>query len=413
MIETSARTKNLPFKKMDSVFAAVEAARSYGITVHNTLIGQPRHSPPESYLEYFKNYDEKFIPYESCYGVQRLREAWAAYLNKICAADTTAQSIIITQGASEAILYVLAACCSKEEYVLTFNPSYLNYLSISTIAGIEIRAIDRFAENDFSMDFNRLEFISHLKNSHCRAVLISNPENPSGKHWSMQEIETLALLCRKHDKFLIVDEVYRQFVYDDRTAISAIPLCRDFSNVIVVDSVSKQFGLCGARVGCLITTNKDIISEITVFSSSRLCVSTMQQYAVARMLETIDLEYVSHVVSEFEAQRNALVEAANASHYLKAIVPAGGIFSILKAPIDDMWDFAEFLAGKFHVSNETLLISPASSFYFRSEHLGTNQMRLPFTETISDVRKFVSILDQGIQSYTEQRQFKQKRIAQA
>lgn len=394
---SSNRTENMSFEKVGPVFAAANEARKQGKEVYNLLLGQPKHAAPKSFFEGLGRFSTDHVPYDDHRGYEPLRDAWARVLSSTTPFKLAARDLLITNGATEGVLFSLAATCDANDKVLVFNPSYLNYLGLANLTGVAFVPINRDIKDGFSTPIEMAE--RHLKQKDCKAVLISNPENPTGKVWSENELFFLKDICVKQGKYLIIDEVYREFVYDGKSPYTAIGWALDCPNVIVVDSLSKQYGLCGARLGCVIASDPKAKGIIESFASMRLCASVVDQFAAAQMLLTADKTYTQDVVAKMDISRQAFWDELSQYTDIQGPKPQGGIFAMLHLPVKDSWQFASFLLNEFAIENKTALISPASSFYFNNPTLGQSQTRITFTLPPKDMRTAAHILGQGSKAF--------------
>lgn len=394
---SSTRTRNMSFEKVGPVFAAANDAKKQGKEVYNLLLGQPKHAAPKSFFEGLAKFPTDHVPYDDHKGFEPLRKSWAESLSTTTSFKLAAKDLLITNGATEGVLFALAATCDAGDNVLVFNPSYLNYLGLANLTGVSFSPINRDIKENFSTPLEVAE--KRLQDKKCKAILISNPENPTGKVWKEDELHVLKDICVKHGKYLIIDEVYREFVYDGKKRHTAIPWAVECPNVIVVDSLSKQYGLCGARLGCVIASDPQAKGIVESFASMRLCTSVVEQFAAANMLATTGKKYIQDVVSRMDVSRQAFCEEISQYPEIQGPTPQGGIFSMLHFPVKDTWQFASFLLKDFSIENKTALISPASSFYFDNPALGQSQARITFTLPPKDMRTAAHILGQGLKAY--------------
>lgn len=393
----SNRTTNMSFEKVAPIFEAVNEAKKQGKEVYDLLLGQPKHAAPKSFFEGLAKYPTDHVPYDGHRGYEPLREAWAKALSSTASFELAAKDLLITNGATEGLLFALAATCDTGDNVLVFNPSYLNYLGIANLTGVSFLPIDRNIKDGFSTPIEMAE--KHLRDKKCKAVLISNPENPTGKVWNESDLRFLKDICVKQGKYQIIDEVYREFVYDGKFPHTAIPWALDCPNVIVTDSLSKQYGLCGARIGCLISGDPKTKRIIESFAAMRLCPSVVEQFAAAHMLLAADKKYTQNVVARIDLSRRAFWEELSQYSEIQGPIPQGGLFSMLNFPVKDAWRFARFLLKNFSIENKTALISPASSFYFNKPDLGQSQARISFTLPPEDMKTVARILGQGSRAF--------------
>ena len=399
-LQTSERAKAIPFQQMAPIFNAAMNASNEGYEVYNLSIGQPTHAAPKAFFDGLRKYSQKYVPYGSPSGELVLRKSWTHSLSVRHDACLSPQNMIITNGASEAVSLVMAVACETDEHLLVFNPSYLNYLGMSSLTGVKLLPVERNAENQFKLDEDEVRI--KLKSSKCRGILMSNPENPTGKVWSKEELYFLNSECKALGKFLIVDEVYREFVYGDTEISTLLPSINNSEHIIILDSLSKQFGLCGSRIGSIITANKAFMEDVTTFAATRLCGSIIEQHAAAEMLDKVGNSYTATAVQKIFESLTAVNDSINEDSRFKAFQSQGGIFMMIGLPIDNAWKLADFLINDFSVEGKKILISPASSFYFGEREQGANQIRMTLTLPPKDTVNAIEILKLGTQNYIKQ-----------
>ena len=291
-----------PIRKLSGLANRTKAA---GISVYHLNIGQPDIVSPPEFFEGMATFKEKVLAYEDSRGLARLREAWSDYSNKTSGFKTSAEDFIITTGASEALIFAFNVCCDADDEILVFDPTYANYISFAAIAGVTLIPVRCHLEDGFALP-DRLTIESRISHR-TKAILFCNPNNPTGAHYTADDLKRLIDICNERNIFLIVDETYREFVFDGRKPISVLELAQDNPAIIVVDSLSKRFSLCGARIGCLITKNISFLNSTLAVAQARLSCSTIEQIAAAYMLERITPGFVEKIRSEYEERRNVLV----------------------------------------------------------------------------------------------------------
>ena len=279
--------------------------------------------------------------------------------------------------------------------VIIPEPFYANYNGFSVAQGVKIKAVISKIENNFSLP--KIEDFEKLISSKTKAILICNPGNPTGYLYNKKEIDQLAELVRKYDLFLIADEVYREFCYDGEKHHSIMSLDDLRNNAIMIDSVSKRYSMCGARIGCLITKNKEVYQTVMKFAQARLSPPSYAQIACEAAIDTPD-SYFQEVVSEYTERRNFLVKELKKIPGVKVVNPKGAFYCIAELPVDDADDFAKWLLKEFRVNNQTVMIAPAAGFY-SSDNLGKSQIRIAYVLKKKDLMKSVNILKLGLKAY--------------
>lgn len=382
-----------PIRKL--VPFAEKAIRS-GKKVYHLNIGQPDIKTPEIALEAVRNINFKTLEYSHSAGIESYRAKLAKYYQKH-QIQVNPSEIIVTTGGSEALLFAIGSIADPGDEIIVPEPFYANYNAFAIASGAKVVPVVSSIENNFALppiaDFEK------LVTSKTKAVLICNPGNPTGYLYSKKELETLAEICVKHDLFLIVDEVYREFVYDGCVHHSILSLPGLEQHAIVVDSVSKRYSMCGARIGCLISKNKEFMATALKFAQARLSPPTLAQIASEAALDTPD-SYFEEVNKEYTLRRNTLIEGLKKIDGVKVAVPNGAFYCIAELPIDDADEFAQWLLEDFQLDGETVMVAPAAGFY-ATPNTGLNQIRIAYVLKTADLKRAVDILKIAIPAYQE------------
>jgi aspartate aminotransferase len=322
--------------------------------------------------------------------------AWSKYVNRTARVNTKPEQFLITTGASEALIFLFLTCCDPGDEVLTLDPTYANYLGFAAITGIHLVPVLTHLEENFALPPR--DKIEKEITGRTRAILLCNPNNPTGAVYGREELEYLHGICEENGLFLILDETYREFVYDGLKPLSILNLVPDSSRVIVVDSLSKRFSLCGARLGCLITRSEEILATILRMAQARLASPTIDQFAAAHMLEHIKDEYLEGVRNEFLSRRDALFEALSKIPGVTAHKPRGAFYSLSGLPVNDADDFASFLLSRFSHQGKTTFIAPAAGFYMQNRE-GARQARFAYVLNKSEIAAAIEALAAGLRQY--------------
>lgn len=370
------------------------AARAKGKNIIHLNIGQPDIKTPEVVLERMKNIHREVIEYSNSEGFSSYREKLAAYYQKHNI-PVQADQIMITTGGSEALIFSMLTCFDSGDEVIIPEPYYANYSGFSTIAGVTVRPITARIQNGFALP-PVSEFEKRI-NEKTRGILICNPGNPTGYLYSKAEIQAIANLCRVHDLYLISDEVYREFCYDGAHPFSAFNLKDMDQNTILIDSVSKRYSMCGARIGALITRNKDVYNTALKFAQARLSPPTFGQIASEAALDTPQ-SYFDDVVNEYTERRNFLVESLNKIPGVVCPKPGGAFYCMVQLPIDNADTFCQWLLEAFEYENETIMLAPGSGFYI-TEGKGTQEVRMAYVLKEEDLHRAVIILEKALNAY--------------
>ena len=394
MPKISDKGLKMPASPIRKLAPYAEKAKSCGVHVYHLNIGQPDIKTPKIALDAVKENNINILAYSQSAGSFKYRKKLAKYYhNHNINIEPT--DIIITTGGSEALTFAFGTIMDPGDEVIIPEPFYANYNGFSAAQGVKIKAVISKIENNFSLP--KIEDFEKLISSKTKAILICNPGNPTGYLYNKKEIDQLAELVRKYDLFLIADEVYREFCYDGEKHHSIMSLDDLRNNAIMIDSVSKRYSMCGARIGCLITKNKEVYQTVMKFAQARLSPPSYAQIACEAAIDTPD-SYFQEVVSEYTERRNFLVKELKKIPGVKVVNPKGAFYCIAELPVDDADDFAKWLLKEFRVNNQTVMIAPAAGFY-SSDNLGKSQIRIAYVLKKKDLMKSVNILKLGLKAY--------------
>lgn len=394
MPKISNKGKLMPSSPIRKLVPFAEQAKSEGVKVYHLNIGQPDIQTPKVALEAVKNNNLDVLAYSRSEGSQTYREKLANYYQNH-QIQVEADDILVTTGGSEALLFVFGSIMDPEDEVIIPEPFYANYNGFSAAQGVNIVPV----VSDFSSNFALppIETFEALITEKTKAILICNPGNPTGYLYSEDEILALKKLVKKHDLFLIADEVYREFAYDGQKHHSIMSLDNLENHAIMIDSVSKRYSMCGARIGCMVTKNKTVRETALKFAQARLSPPTYAQIASEAALDTPQ-SYFTKVIEEYFDRRNVLIEELQTIDGVSVAVPTGAFYCIVELPVQDSDDFAQWLLEKFRLNNATIMIAPAAGFY-SSPGLGKNQVRIAYVLKKQDLIASVNILKQGLEAY--------------
>ena len=394
MPKVSTKGNNMPESPIRKLVPYAEKAKKQGIEVFHLNIGQPDIKTPEVALEAIKNNTIKVLEYSRSEGSEEYRQKLAKYYikNNI---DVTANDIIVTTGGSEALLFAIGSVTDPGDEIIIPEPFYANYNGFSTASGVNIVPVISKIENNFGLP--PISEFEKLITSKTKAILICNPGNPTGYLYSKEEIEKLAEIVKKHDLFLIADEVYREFVYDNIQHYSVLNNFGLEENAIIIDSVSKRYSMCGARIGCLVSKNTEVIKTALKFAQARLSPPTFAQIASEAALETPQ-SYFDDVIIEYKGRRDILIEELRKIDGVKVAVPKGAFYCVVELPIDDADKFAQWLLEDFNLNNQTVMVAPAAGFY-STKGIGTNQVRIAYVLKKENLIKSVAILKAALYKY--------------
>lgn len=375
-------------------------AKKRGIKVYHLNIGQPDIKTPVQALEAVRNYPHDIIAYGESDGDIELREALCRYYHSF-GVDIQSQDVLITNGGSEALLFTFMTLCDPGDEVIVPEPYYTNVHSFARMANVNIVPVTSLLERNFALP--PLKEIEEKITSKTRAILLCSPNNPTGHIYTPQELEIILDMCVRKDIFLVVDEVYREFCYDGKKFTSALTYTDFCDRIIVVDSFSKRFSMCGARVGALVSKNRDVIRETLKLSQARLCPPAIEQTAALAAFSAPE-QYIKDVISEYEKRRNTLVKALRSIPGVKCSSPNGAFYLVAKLPVEDAEDFAIFMLRDYDLNGETVMLAPAEGFY-ETKDLGRNQVRIAYVLNPEDLEKACRCLKAGLKAYREKTGF--------
>ncbi|VAW12350.1 Alanine transaminase [hydrothermal vent metagenome] len=371
-----------------------EATKKRGVKVIHLNIGQPDIKTPKIALDAVKNNTLEVLEYSRTEGSETYRKKLAAYYakNDIIVAS---EDIIVTTGGSEALSFVLGSIADADDEIIIPEPFYANYNGFATASGVKVVPVISHIDTNFALP--PIEEFEKLITPRTKAILICNPSNPTGYLYSKEEVQKLATIVKKHNLFLVADEVYREFTYDGKEHYSVLQEPGLEEHVIIIDSVSKRYSMCGARIGCLVSRNKELIKTAMKFAQARLSPPTYAQIASEAALDTPQ-SYFDEVKEEYVGRRNLLVEELKKIEGVKVAVPQGAFYCIVELPIDDADDFAQWLLEDFRLKGETVMVAPAAGFY-ATEGLGKNQIRIAYVLDKDRLKRAVNILKEALKSY--------------
>ncbi len=386
----------MPESPIRKLVPFAENAYKQGKTVYHLNIGQPDIKTPQIALDAVKAHSLEILAYTRSEGSEAFREKLANYYanNNISVKN---DDIIVTTGGSEALLFAFGTITDIDDEIIIPEPFYANYNGFSTASGVKVVPVISKIEDNFALP--PIEEFEKLITPKTKAILICNPGNPTGYLYSKEEIKKLAEIVKKHDLFLIADEVYREFAYDGVSHYSILQEEGLENHAIVIDSVSKRYSMCGARIGCLVSKNKDVIKTALKFAQARLSPPTLAQIASEAALDTPQ-SYFDDVISEYVERRNVVVEELMKIEGVKVGMPKGAFYCIAQLPIKDSDAFAQWLLESFDVDGETVMVAPAAGFY-STPGVGLNQIRIAYVLNKESLIKAVNILKEALKVYKE------------
>ena len=399
MPKISTRGTEMPSSPIRKLAPLADEAKKKGIHVYHLNIGQPDLPTPQVAIDAIRNIDRKILEYSPSQGYRSYREKLVGYYAKYDI-NLNADDIIITSGGSEAVLFAFLSCLNPGDEIIVPEPAYANYMAFAISAGAVIRTITTTIEEGFSLP--KVEKFEELINERTRAILICNPNNPTGYLYTRREMNQIRDLVKKYDLYLFSDEVYREFIYTKRPYISAFHLEGIEDHVVLIDSVSKRYSLCGIRIGALITKNKQIHSAVMKFCQARLSPPLIGQVIAESSLATPH-EYLEEVYDEYLSRRNFLIDQLNQIPGVFAPTPMGAFYVMVHLPVDDTDKFCQWCLTDFQYEGQTVIMAPGSGFYTNPED-GRHQVRMAYILNKEDLAKAVLVLRKALEAYQNEKQ---------
>jgi aspartate aminotransferase len=394
MIKVSERGRILPASPIRKLTPLADKAKKNGIHVHHLNIGQPDLPTPEIALQRLKEIDRKTLEYSPSEGILSLRKKMVEYY-KTLGVELTPSEIIITTGASEALLFGFMACMNPGDQMIITEPAYANYHSFAQMADINIVPLMSKIENGFALP-DIFEF-ERLITPKTKAILICNPNNPTGYTYTQNELFKIRDLVKKYNLFLFADEVYREFFYSQDPHISALTFDDIQENVIVCDSFSKRYSECGIRVGALITKNKEVAQTVLKYCQARLSPPLIGQI-IAEVSMDAPYTYLENVYNEYISRRNILIDGLNKINGVYSPMPNGAFYTVTELPIDDCDKFCAWMLSDFSYEGQTVMMAPASGFYSNPAN-GKKQVRIAYVLEKDELKRAIFVLEKGLEKY--------------
>jgi len=394
MPKISTKGSHMPESPIRKLVPFADRAKEKGIEVIHLNIGQPDIPTPKVALDAVKNNAIDILSYSKTEGSISLRQKFADYYKKhdVVVAPS---DIIVTTGGSEALTFTIGSIADPGDELLVPEPFYANYYGYTTLNLVNLVPITTSIEDNFKMP--SIKHLERFLRPKTKAILICNPGNPTGYLYTKKELEELVAFANEHDLFLVVDEVYREFVYNGHQHHSILSIEGSENCAVLIDSVSKRYSMCGARVGCIVSKNKELIHTAMKFAQCRLSPPSYAQLATESVLD-IDDSYYLEVQQEYEKRRNILIEELNRIEDIKVGIPNGAFYCVVELPINDADHFAQWLLESFQIDGKTVMIAPAAGFY--STHgLGRNQIRIAYVLEEQKLREAMHILAKGLATY--------------
>lgn len=390
----SQRGIEIPSSPIRKLTPLANNAKARGIKVYHLNIGQPDLHTPESALEAVRRIDRKILEYSPSQGFLSLRKKLAEYYSKY-RIELSPDDIIVTSGGSEAVLFAFMTCLNPGDEIIIPEPAYANYMAFAVSAGAVIKTVPSSIENGFALP--PVEKFEELITERTKAVLICNPNNPTGYLYSRKEMNQIRDLVKKYDLYLFSDEVYREFIYTGSPYISACHLDGIEENVVLIDSVSKRYSECGIRIGALVTKNKAVRDAVMKFCQARLSPPLLGQIVAEASIDGTE-EYSADVYEQYVERRKCLIDGLNKIPGVYSPIPMGAFYTMVRLPVDDAEKFCQWCLTDFDYEGETIMMAPGSGFY-ATPGMGRDEVRIAYALNIEDLKRSVVILEKALEAY--------------
>lgn len=393
-MKCSNRINEMQFSPIRKLVPFAESVKKKGRKVYHLNIGQPDIETPKEFFDAVRNFDEKVLSYAFSQGLPVLIESFIKYYKKYNI-EFTKDEILITNGGSEAIQFALMATCDYDDEVLVPEPFYTNYNSFGKNAGVRVVPITTKAEDGFKLPSK--DYIVSKITEKTKAILLSNPGNPTGAVYSREQIEMVKEIALENNLYIIADEVYREFVYDGLEYTSFAQLDGIDDRLILTDSISKRYSACGARIGCIASKNKELVNQIMKLCQARLCVATIDQIGAAALVD-VSSSYMQAAFDEYQKRRDVVYDALKKMDGVICEQPKGAFYIIAKLPVKSAENFAKWMLTDFEHNNETVMVAPAQGFY-ATPGLGEDEIRISYVLKKDDLEEAMKVLAIGLDEY--------------
>ena len=398
MPKISHRGHEMPSSPIRKLTPLANDAKARGVKVYHLNIGQPDLPTPQKAIDALSHVDRKVLEYSPSQGFLSLREKLVNYYKRF-RIELTPDDIIVTTGGSEAVLFAFMACLNPGDEIIVPEPAYANYMAFAVSAGAVIKSVPSSIETGFALP--PVEEFEKLITDRTKAILICNPNNPTGYLYTRSEMNQIRDIVKKHDLYLFSDEVYREFIYTGSPYISACHLEGIEQNVVLIDSVSKRYSECGIRIGALVTKNAELRKTVMKFCQARLSPPLIGQIIAEASIEDTE-EYSADVYEEYVARRKCLVDGLNKIPGVYSPIPMGAFYTVAKLPVDDAEDFCAWCLSDFSYEGETVMMAPASGFY-STPGLGKDEVRIAYVLKKEDLQRAIFLLEKALEAYNSRK----------
>ena len=395
----SARGGEVPLSPIRKLTPLADAARRRGTEIYYLNIGQPDIKTPKPVIDAYRNFNADVLAYSPSLGIPQLRESIAGYYQRY-GHEVTPREVAVTVGGSEAIFFALSAVCDPGDEILVREPFYANYIAFAAMISARVVPIPSSISNGYALPSR--EEIARYITPRTKAILYISPENPTGIVYDRAEMDTLRELCERFGLYLISDEVYREFIYDEHVQFTSVLSLPGFEqHAILIDSVSKRFSSCGARIGCIVSYNRGVMELVDKFAQARLCPPTVGQLA-ADAAYRMDPSYFTPIRNEYKKRRDALVDGLKKIPGVKFNIPEGAFYLMAQLPVEDAEDFCRFLLADFSQDGATVMLTPGAGFYSTPDK-GRNEVRIAYVLEKAKICASVSLLQSALELYQKQK----------
>lgn len=398
MPKISHRGHEMPSSPIRKLTPLANDAKARGVKVYHLNIGQPDLPTPQKAIDALSHVDRKVLEYSPSQGFLSLREKLVNYYKRF-RIELTPDDIIVTTGGSEAVLFAFMACLNPGDEIIVPEPAYANYMAFAVSAGAVIKSVPSSIETGFALP--PVEEFEKLITDRTKAILICNPNNPTGYLYTRSEMNQIRDIVKKHDLYLFSDEVYREFIYTGSPYISACHLEGIEQNVVLIDSVSKRYSECGIRIGALVTKNAELRKTVMKFCQARLSPPLIGQIIAEASIEDTE-EYSADVYEEYVARRKCLVDGLNKIPGVYSPIPMGAFYTVAKLPVEDAEDFCAWCLSDFSYEGETVMMAPASGFY-STPGLGKDEVRIAYVLKKDDLQRAIFLLEKALEAYNSRK----------
>lgn len=398
MPKISHRGHEMPSSPIRKLTPLANDAKARGVKVYHLNIGQPDLPTPQKAIDALSHVDRKVLEYSPSQGFLSLREKLVNYYKRF-RIELTPDDIIVTTGGSEAVLFAFMACLNPGDEIIVPEPAYANYMAFAVSAGAVIKSVPSSIETGFALP--PVEEFEKLITDRTKAILICNPNNPTGYLYTRSEMNQIRDIVKKHDLYLFSDEVYREFIYTGSPYISACHLEGIEQNVVLIDSVSKRYSECGIRIGALVTKNAELRKTVMKFCQARLSPPLIGQIIAEASIEDTE-EYSADVYDEYVARRKCLVDGLNKIPGVYSPIPMGAFYTVAKLPVEDADDFCAWCLSDFSYEGETVMMAPASGFY-STPGLGKDEVRIAYVLKKEDLQRAIFLLEKALEAYNSRK----------